>query len=433
MEPSQAIDSVDIQPFHIALIILNFLIIALDGFDTGAIGYVGPALVAAFGAQKSALGPVFSAALLGAAAGALIAGPLADRFGRKTILVASIMVSGLFTLASAFADGIGSLTVLRLMTGLGLGAVIPGALTLIAEFSPRRRRSLIVNLVFCGFPVGLSLGGLLAAWLIPAFGWRSVLAFGGGATLLLGALSAFSLPESLPFLVMRGALSAARKIAARIDQEQAAKADEFFTNMVPQTVKKLSLRVILSRPYLPGTLALWATYFLGLVVGYLLVNWMPMILKDAGFTISQAALLTALYPLGGALGALASGWLMDRRAPQLVVAGAFAVSGLLLIAIGQALGQPVLLSLLLLLAGVTMNGGQSSTGPLATNYYPPAARATGVSWMLGIGRFGAICGTMIGAQTMRLGMRFETIFSLLSLVAFLAAGALVVLYFSEDR
>jgi AAHS family 4-hydroxybenzoate transporter-like MFS transporter len=183
--------------------------------------------------------------------------------------------------------------------------------------------------------------------------------------------------------------------------------------------------VILSRAYLVGTLMLWLTYFMGLVVFYSLINWMPLLLKDAGLAPQQAGLVSALFPLGG-VGAVLFGFLMDRFNPNLVVASGFVLTALSLFAIGQASGNLPLLMLLVLVAGVVMNTAQSSLPTLAASFYPTQGRATGVSWMMGFGRFGGIAGSFLVAELSRRQVGFDGIFAVLALAGLAAAGALLV-------
>ena len=171
--------------FQWVIFALCFTIVLLDGFDTAAIGYIAPSLISEWGISKPALAPVLSAALFGLAAGAVASGPLADRFGRKAVLLASVLVMGLACLVSGWSHSIEELTIWRFVTGVGLGAAMPNAVTLMSEYCPDARRSMLTNAMFCGFPLGSALGGFLAAWMIPNFGWRSVLILGGIAPLVL--------------------------------------------------------------------------------------------------------------------------------------------------------------------------------------------------------------------------------------------------------
>ena len=186
------------------LVLTCAAVLFVDGFDTQAIGYVAPALAREWGLARGALGPVFSASLFGLMLGALILGPLADRVGRRRIIISSTAAFGLGTLATLFAEGPTSLLVIRFLTGLGLGGAMPNAVAMTAEFSPHRRRATMVMVMFCGFSIGAALGGLLAAAMIPAFGWHSVFLVGGVAPLLLCPVLLRRLPESVRFLALSG-------------------------------------------------------------------------------------------------------------------------------------------------------------------------------------------------------------------------------------
>src|SRR5580704_19647630 len=182
-----------------------FVIVLLDGFDTAAIGFIAPSLISEWNISRPALAPVLSAALFGLAFGALLSGPLSDRLGRRILLITSVVIFGVACLASSFSGDLTHLTVLRFITGLGLGAAMPNAVTIMSEFCPDRRRATLINLMFCGFPLGAAFGGFLAAWLIPNFGWRSVLIFGGTTPLLVVVTLLIALPESVRYQVAKAA------------------------------------------------------------------------------------------------------------------------------------------------------------------------------------------------------------------------------------
>src|SRR6476469_7839275 len=205
--PVDVAEFIDRQPvggFQIRLLLTCAAVLFLDGFDTQAIGYVAPALAKEWGLTRAALGPVFSAGLFGLMIGALLFGPLADRVGRKKIIIFSTLAFGLGALVTAFVHDVNALLAVRFLTGLGLGGAMPNAIAMTSEFNPRRRRATMVMIMFCGFSVGAALGGLLAAALIPQFGWRSVFIVGGLAPLLLVPILVLKLPESVRFLALTG-------------------------------------------------------------------------------------------------------------------------------------------------------------------------------------------------------------------------------------
>jgi len=413
------------SPYQWLLFALCFFIVLLDGFDTAAVGFIAPSLLKEWGVEKSALGPVLSAALFGLAAGAILAGPLADRLGRRVVLLVSVLVFGVACGGSAFAGDLQQLTILRFVTGIGLGAAMPNAVTLISEFCPDARRATITNAMFCGFPLGAACGGFLAAWMIPQWGWRSVLVLGGVTPLVLFAVMLFVLPESVRYLVARNAQ--ADRIRAVLRRIHASAADARHFAMAEQGAKGAggSIALIFSRPYLVGTLMLWLAYFMGLVIFYALINWMPVLFKDAGLPAKTATLISALFPLGG-VGAIFFGWLMDRYDGTRIIAIGYALTAFAVFMIGQVVGDVGLLTVTVFLAGTLMNTAQSSLPALAAGFYPTQGRATGVSWMLGVGRFGGIAGSFLVAELSRRQMAFSQVFTVVALAAVVSTAALLV-------
>lgn len=203
LDVQSLINARPLSPYQGRVVVLCFLIVFLDGLDTAAMGFIAPALSLDWGIDRASLGPVMSAALIGMVFGALGSGPLADRFGRKWVLVGAVLLSGSFSLASAYSTSVEQLLVLRFLTGLGLGAGMPNATTLLSEYTPERHKSLLVTSMFCGFNLGVAAGRFISAKLIPAFGWHSLLLIGGLLPLLLALVLLVWLPESARYLVVR--------------------------------------------------------------------------------------------------------------------------------------------------------------------------------------------------------------------------------------
>jgi MFS transporter, AAHS family, 4-hydroxybenzoate transporter len=412
---------------------LCFVVVLLDGFDTAAIGYIAPSLVTEWGVSRPELAPVLSAALFGLAGGALSAGPLADRFGRRAVLIGAVLIFGIACLSSASSGALTQLVAWRFVTGLGLGAAMPNAVTLISEFCPDARRATLTNTMFCGFPLGAAFGGFLAAWMIPHLGWRSVLVLGGITPLVLAVLMLPLLPESVRHLVAKKQpVERIRRVLRRIS-ETAAEASAFVMHE-PATLAKSGIAVVLSKRYFAGSVMLWIAYFMGLVIFYALINWMPILFRDAGLQPSAASLISALFPLGG-VGAIFSGWLMDRFNGNKIVATGFALTAIAIYAVGHAAGYLGLLMVFVLVAGTLMNTAQTSLPALAAGFYPTQGRATGVAWMLGIGRFGGIAGSFLVAELARRHLGFSDIFAIVAIPGLISAAALIVkqLAHPEDR
>ena len=409
------------------VVLLCFLIVFLDGLDTAAMGFIAPALSQEWGIDRASLGPVMSAALIGMVFGALGSGPLADRFGRKGVLVGAVLVFGGFSLASAYATNVDQLLVLRFLTGLGLGAGMPNATTLLSEYTPERLKSLLVTSMFCGFNLGMAGGGFISAKMIPAYGWHSLLVIGGVLPLLLALVLMVWLPESARFLVVRNrGTDKVRKTLSPIAPQVVAEAGSFSVPEQKAVAARNVFALIFSGTYGMGTMLLWLTYFMGLVIVYLLTSWLPTLMRDSGASMEQAAFIGALFQFGGVLSAVGVGWAMDRFNPHKVIGIFYLLAGVFAYAVGQSLGNITVLATLVLVAGMCVNGAQSAMPSLAARFYPTQGRATGVSWMLGIGRFGAILGAWSGATLLGLGWNFEQVLTALLVPAGLATVGVVV-------
>ena len=422
VDVAEFIDRHPVGRFQIKLLLICAAVLFLDGFDTQAIGYVAPALAKEWGLTKAALGPVFSAGLFGLMLGALMFGPLADRIGRRKIIIFSTLAFGIGTFATAFIRDVHSLLAIRFLTGLGLGGAMPNVIAMTSEFNPRRRRATMVMIMFCGFSVGAALGGLLAAALIPQFGWRSVFVVGGLVPLLLVPILAQLLPESVRFLVLSG--RAPRRVA------------ELLGSISPKASFAPGAWFVVHEPELAGipvlhlfrggrtlvTLLLWVVFFMSLLDLYFLSNWLPTVLNDLGASVSKAAVIGSMLQVGGIVGTFALGSIIDRfsfRALALLYfIAVFAVG-----AIGHLGHSAVLVTLAIFAAGFCIVGGQIAANALAAAFYPTAVRATGVGWALGIGRVGSIVGPLVGGALLSMKWSAAEVFMTAAAAAFCAALA----------
>ena len=303
---------------------------------------------------------------------------------------------------------------------------MPNAVTMMSEYCPDDWRATLTNLMFCGFPLGAAFGGFLAAWMIPQFGWRSVLLLGGSAPLLLSVLLLITLPESVRYMVAKGhPVEKIRATLSRIASSAADAGSFFMTEQAPAAAGKGGIRVVLSRAYIIGSIMLWLAYFMGLVIFYASINWMPVLLKEAGLSPQHATLISALFPLGG-VGAVLCGVLMDRFNPNRVIAACFALTAINVFGIGQAVGNLGWLVIIVFAAGVLMNTAQSSLPALAAAFYPTQGRGTGVASMLGIGRFGGIAGSFLVAELTRRHFTFGGIFAVVAVAGVISCIALLV-------
>lgn len=359
-------------------IALCFTVALLEGIDFQAPGIAAPGMAKAFALDKLHMGWVFSAGILGLLPGALIGGWLADRIGRKRVLIASVALFGVFSIGTALAWDLGSLLLARLLTGVGLGAALPNLIALCSEVAGSRLRGTAVSLMYCGVPIGAALAATIG---IAGFSadWTVVYYVGGVLPLLVVPLLAFCLAESAAFHAQqqaRAAGDAAPRIAVR---------DGLFRHGAA----------------LP-TLLLWGAYFFTLMVVYMLISWLPSLLVGQGFSAIQASWVMFALQIGAAVGTLMLGVLLERLSP-LPMAGLIYLG---LLAALAALGLASQFSSMLLAgfaAGMFATGGQGVLYALAPLFYRTEVRATGVGSAVAVGRLGAMSGPLVAGQMLALG------------------------------
>lgn len=412
---------------------LCFIIVAIDGFDTAAVGFIAPALKAEWALQAADLAPLFGAGLFGLMAGALLFGPLADKFGRKPILIGSVILFGLASLISAFTTDLDSLVIWRFITGLGLGGAMPNAITLTSEYSPTKRRSSLVTLMFCGFTIGSALGGIASAQLLPHIGWHGILMIGGVLPLLTVPFLVWLLPESLRFMVLKNHAQAKidrviRRIAPHLAQ---------VPHLLPGSneTKNVGIKELFSRQYALGTILIWCTFFMSLLIIYMISSWMPTLLTNEGFNLVNASWLTSIFQIGGTIGAIVIGMCMDKIDPAKVLSFVYILGGAFLVCLGLGIEQANLLLLMLAMfgVGVGISGSQVGVNAFTSGFYPTHCRATGVSWANAVGRSGSVIGSVIGGWLMSLNLSSFEIMSILAIPAFFAAFALFMIKRLKDK
>jgi AAHS family 4-hydroxybenzoate transporter-like MFS transporter len=431
VEVQAFIDAERVSPLQKRLLFLCFLVIAIDGFDTAIVGFIAPAVRAEWGLGVAQLGPLFASGLFGLMLGAFAVGPLADRYGRKSMLVASMVVFGAASLASSFSGGLTALIALRFLTGLGLGGAMPMTITLASEFCPRARRSSLVTLMFCGFTLGSAMAGLIAARILPSLGWRVLLVGGGLAPLALAPVLAALLPESVRFLVMKGH---AQERIADVLRRIAPSSDLRGATFVDTAVSKTSpVGQLFGGGLLKGTLLLWLAFFMSLLVVYLMTSWMPTLLQASGASMADAAFISAMYQIGGTLGAILVGRLMDRFDPHRVLFASYLSGAACIVLISLSTHSRELMTLAVFAAGACISGGQVGGNALSAAFYPTAYRATGVAWANGIGRSGSIVGSLLGGILLGLGWAATTVYALVAIPAAVSALALGTLGLLRER
>ena len=396
---TEVIDRNRISAFQIGVFIICALCLVMDGFDVQALGYVLPALSQEWNVSSASLGAALGAGNFGMLLGALVFTILGDKIGRRPVLIGATLFFGIFTLLTTRVTSVEQLVVLRLIASLGLGSIMPTATALIGEYSPQRKRVLLMMGVTVGFTAGGAVAGIVAAWLIPTFGWQSVFYVGGAIPLGISALMFVLLPESLQFLALQGRRRESLIRSLRRIDPNVALSPGASIIVAEQEHHGVPLVHLFRQGRGAVTATLWLINFLNIMNLYALSGWLTTVIRAAGYSTRAAVLIGTLLQVGGTLGAFGIAWAIGRRGFVATLTMSFATACFSIAAIGQVIGRelaPALLASLVVLAGWCVIGGQPGLNALAASYYPTAVRSTGVGWALGVGRIGGILGPVLG-------------------------------------
>ncbi len=434
------IDEQKFTRFNLALVLWSFLALLADGFDIAALASAAPALARAWHVVPKSFGPALSASLVGILLGAPGLGFVGDRFGRRPAVVAGSIIFGLGTLATAAAANISQVVILRFVTGIGIGGLMPNLIALNSELHARRWRATMVVLMFTGITAGGSLPGLIQAWLIPHFGWQVMFIIGGALPLLIALCVGFTLPESVKFLSMNSHrraefISVLRRVRPDVPVDRLESVASGSSAATLSQTGGSGLAQIMRGELAILTPLLWLCFMTALMMHFFLTSWLPLIFETHGMPARAAGMTTSLYHLGGAFGGVAVSLLLARFG--------FAVIAVLFLAAIPAVivvGQPALsqagVALAAAVAGFFVLGTQFGNNAAAGLLYPTPYRSRGVGWTLGVGRFGSILGPMLGATLLGMKLPLETLFLIAAapmVVGLLAAGSLAWVSYRRHR
>jgi MFS transporter, AAHS family, 4-hydroxybenzoate transporter len=412
---SQFLDERGVGPFQIRLLVWSFLIVLIDGYDIGAIAFAAPHLIADWHISPSALGPIFSAALIGILFGSAFFGWVGDRFGRKAALIGAMVWFGIWSLATVWATGAQEMFWLRLVTGIGIGGIIPNVVALNAECAPRNRRGTLAITAAGMVPLGGAIPGMLSAWLVAGHGWQILFLIGGIGPLVIAAASVFGLSESVKFMVLherhRGNIErlirSIRPDAIIPPNARFVIEDEKvqFSSNNPLNLFKDGMAVI--------TPLLWLMFALNLMGYFFLASWTPTLLTVAHLPPVTAAYAGVIMQVGGTVGSISlASWIDRHRFVAIVILFCCAVP---VVAIYGYIGVLSFTGLMIIsfLAGFFVLGVQSGINGIGALVYPTSLRANGSGWELGVGRFGSIVGPLLG--TLLVGLPVSQLYLLSSL------------------
>jgi AAHS family 4-hydroxybenzoate transporter-like MFS transporter len=422
VQVSHFLDQHGVGSFQVKLIFWSILIALIDGYDIGAIAFAAPHLIAAWHVPPKALGLVLSASNIGVLFGSQIFGWVGDNYGRKTALIATNLLFGVFTFAAAYATDLTQLSWLRFFAGLGIGGVIPNVVAINAESAPRKFRATLAIIAVGTVPMGGALAGFASAALVPTYGWPILFQIGGIIPIVIALAAIIGLPESIKYMTLhesqRGkmvALLAAIRPDYRVPPNArfVIEDEKQFPSSNPKYLFHDGLAVI--------TPLTWLMFAFNLMGYFFLISWTPTLMSAAHATPAIAALSGAALQVGGTVGALTLCWWLQRHR-FLAIAILFVIAVPIVCSIGFAgLNSPTTLLVATFFAGALVLGIQSGINVVGAMIYPTSLRANGSGWQLGIGRLGAIIGPFMGALFVGLPVEQLYIWSALPF----AAGAVV--------
>ncbi|MES2625744.1 MAG: MFS transporter [Pseudomonadota bacterium] len=407
---NEFVDGQKIRSFNILLLVWSFLTMFADGFDLNSLGFAAPDLTRLWGVERSAMGPVLSANLVGIFLGAPILGWLGDKYGRRPIIIGGTLLYGVMTLVMAFSTTMEQMMVLRFIAGIGIGGIMPNTISLNSELTPKKYRSTLIVLMFMGITTGSTGVGLVATYFMPDYGWPIIFQVGGVLPILIACCLFFVMPESLKLLAIKPGkqkelIATARKMRPDLQIDDDAK----FLNppIVVGSEGKIS-------ELFKGSLALitpllWVCFCIALMANFFLNNTLPLIFDNYGIPAREAAITATMYHAGGIFGGIVVSVLLDRFG-FMVVAVLFALAGPFIILLGLDGISFVMLAGVSGMAGVAVLGAQFGNNAAAGLIYPTSIRAKGVGVALSIGRFGSIIGPTVGAALLGMNLSMQTLF-----------------------
>lgn len=423
-----ALENQRIGALQIGVLVLCTLVQVCDGYDINSVAWAVPSLIHEWGLPPPAFTEAFLWSSVGILVGALSSGPIGDRFGRRPLLLGSLLIFGIASLVSAIAPSLFVLSISRFFTGIGIAGGFTGATALTGDYTPQRRRALMIMISFTGAPVGGFFGGQLVAALLPIFGWKAIFVIGGAFPLVLLLALLLWLPESPRILAARGKLNARQiDLMRRLDLPEGAAAGHV------DVAASNPIAMLFSKGYGLQTVLLWIIFFCSLMNLFLFAYWMPTVLNLMGFSPAQSVFASSLRDCGAIFAVLYLGHLIDRSGPERALALHYLV-GAIFIAMIALLALPyIMLLITTFLAGMTIIGSQTGANATAGTLYPARMRTCGIGWALGIGRLGGIAAPALGGYLLSIGMKPPKIFLSACIFAVIAAAATALLKYRGAR
>lgn len=419
----QFIEKAKFNKFHLMLLFWGLVLMIFDGFDLVIYGAVVPSIMEEWEISAFQAGRLGSYTLFGMMLGALIFGTLADILGRKNIILFCVFIFSLFMLLSGLAPTPEIFGIIRFITGLGLGGMMPNVIGLIGEYSPNGLRSRMIAIIMTGFSLGGVLVAFLSLFMIPNFGWKSVFFFGALPIMFLPFL-AISLPDSLSKLVDKDDKKGIQKILIKLNENyQPSKNEIFVLNKQNENSSPVKSLFIKNRALL--TVMIWMIYAMSLLMLYGLNTWLPKFMTEAGFPLGSSLSFLLTLNIGATVGSILMGWIADQWGIDKSLILFFLIASVTIASLGYAMNMTILY-ILVAIAGAATVGTQNLTHSYTSLFYPVTIRSTALGWALGVGRIGAILGPIIGGVLLVSSLTLELNFIVFAFPGVIAALAVIV-------
>ena len=414
---SEIIDEIGMTKYTIGVFILVGLTLLFDGLDYMIVPFTMPQIGKEWALTKVQTGSLASWSLLGLGIGAIFAGMISDRIGRKRALGLACIVYSIFTLPIYFVQSYPVYSVLRVLAGVGLGACIPVAITMASELAPSKNRGLLSAGVLSFLMLGWALAGLVAIYVVPAFGWR-VCYLIGGIPALYGIFILLQPAESPYWLIAHGREREAIKIVQNFEISGKGKARELEPGslLIPLAAHSVGVKAIFSPDLIKATASFWLIYFFGALLIYGVISWLPSLLVAKGYGIVRSYSFSVAQNLFSVIGTMGTGMMADAIGRKKNMALGFFATAISIMLLGLSANQWQVLACSILV-GILMNWGLSAVMPLMAETYRTEFRNTGIAWATAAGRAGAFCGPILGGVVQQLGLGFTGVFAFFTLPA----------------
>ncbi|RLZ09594.1 MFS transporter [Acinetobacter sp. 2JN-4] len=417
------IDQAKFTPFHWSILLWCLLIIIFDGYDLVIYGVVLPLLMQEWSLTSVQAGMLASTALCGMMFGAMLFGALADKIGRKNVILICVTLFSGFTFLGAFASNPFEFGILRFLAGLGIGGVMPNLVALTSEYAPKRIRSTLVGTMFSGYAIGGILSALIGSYLVESQGWQIMFLIAGIPLLLLPVMWKF-LPESLTFLVKTGKTEQAQNIIQKISPEQAITRNTKLMLNEENIPTGSSVKGLFQQGRAFNTLMFWVLFFMCLLMVYALSSWLPKLMLAAGYSLGKSILFLLALNVGAMIGSIGGGILSDKFHLKPVILSMLMAGVAALIGLGFNSPAYVLYGLVTV-AGAATIGTSILLYSYVAQYYPLSVRSTGIGCASGVGRIGAIVGPILTGMLLTLNLPHTMNFVMISIPAMIAICAIL--------